>query len=105
MNFSRKHSNNNFRPLTWIERSDLQVSFLRSVGTLERNLHEDKGSRSPRTNCFRWCNNPEIVINILSKVFDVVLIRHVSQIKITLLLKIQWKQHHILYIKIVYNIV
>jgi hypothetical protein len=32
-----------------------------------------------------------------------VLIRLVSQIKVTLLLKIQWKQRHILYVKIVYK--
>ncbi len=36
-------------------------------------------------------------------IFNTVLIRLVSWIKITLLLKIQWKQHHILYIKIVYK--
>ncbi len=34
--------------------------------------------------------------------FNAVLIRIVCQIKITLLLKIQRKQHHILYVKIVY---
>jgi hypothetical protein len=33
--------------------------------------------------------------------FNVVFIRRVSQIKMTLLFKIHWKQHHILYVKIV----
>ncbi len=35
--------------------------------------------------------------------FNSVLIRFVGQIKITLLLKIPWKQHHISYVKIVYK--
>ncbi len=36
-------------------------------------------------------------------IFTKELIRLVAQIEITLLLKIQWKQHHILYVKIVYK--
>ncbi len=35
--------------------------------------------------------------------FNAAIIWLVSQIKITLLLKIQWKQNHILYVKIVYK--
>jgi hypothetical protein len=35
--------------------------------------------------------------------FNAVLISLVARIEITLLLKIQWKQHHILYVRIVYK--
>jgi hypothetical protein len=37
--------------------------------------------------------------------FNAELTRRVGQIKISLLLKIEWKQHHILYVKIVANII
>jgi hypothetical protein len=38
-----------------------------------------------------------------SHTFNIVFIRLASQINITFFLKIQWKQHHILYVKIVYK--
>jgi hypothetical protein len=40
-------------------------------------------------------------VSIITVIFNAALIRVVSLIKITLLLKKQWKQHRILYLKIV----
>ncbi len=53
-------------------------------------------------------SNNDIMLSVkvykkVSSFFNAGFIRLVAQIKISLLLKVQWKQHHLLYVKIVYK--
>ncbi len=51
-----------------------------------------------------WLATAKLVLEILQpSSFNTVLIRLVARREITLLLKILWNQHHILYVKIVYE--